>query len=102
MPTIYIHRGPSSVNANIGLTVKNLEATITSLNKVLKSVEEGNGTLGKLLNDEAMYNNLTNASKELEELLSEMKLYPKRFVHFSLFGKKDKGYNPELGNNPKE
>ncbi|AMC12274.1 ABC transporter substrate-binding protein [Lutibacter profundi] len=83
------------VNANLGLTVKNLETTITSLNKILESVEEGKGTLGKLLNDEGMYNNLTNASKELEELLKEMKLHPKRFVHFSLFGKKDKGYQPE-------
>ena len=83
------------VNANLGLTVKNLEVTITSLNKILESVEEGKGTLGKLLNDEDMYNNLTNASKELEELLKEMKLHPKRFVHFSLFGKKDKGYQPE-------
>lgn len=83
------------VNANLGLTVKNLETTITSLNKILESVEEGKGTLGKLLNDDGMYNNLTNASKELEELLKEMKLHPKRFVHFSLFGKKDKGYQPE-------
>lgn len=90
------------VNANIGLTVKNLEATIASLNEILKGAEEGKGTLGKLLTDDTMYANLTNASKELEELLNEMKLHPKRFVHFSLFGKKDKGYNPELENNPKE
>jgi phospholipid/cholesterol/gamma-HCH transport system substrate-binding protein len=48
-----------------------------------------------LLKDEGLYTNLSNSSKELEELLNEMKLHPKRFVHFSLFGKKDKGYNPE-------
>jgi len=83
------------VNANLGVTVQNLETTIKNLNKILVNVEAGNGTLGKLLNDEAMYNNLTNSSKELEELLREMKLNPKRFVHFSLFGKKDKGFNPE-------
>ncbi|MFK5958235.1 MAG: MlaD family protein [Lutibacter sp.] len=82
------------VNANLGLTVKNLGLTINNLNKILESVEAGNGTLGKLLKDEKMYNNLTNSSKELEELLREMKLHPKRFVHFSLFGKKDKGYEP--------
>ena len=85
-------------NANIGLTIKNLEATVNQLNSLLSSVEAGNGTIGKLFADESMYNNLTNASKELEELLREMKLNPKRFVHFSLFGKKDKGYNP----NPNE
>ena len=84
------------VNANLGLTIKNLEDTIGNINNVLDGLENGEGTLGKLLKDDEMYTNLTNASKELEELLNEMKLHPKRFVHFSLFGKKDKGYNPEL------
>ena len=46
------------------------------------------------MKDEALYSNLENASKELEELLREMKENPKRFVHFSLFGKKEKEYNP--------
>lgn len=81
--------------SNIGETVKKLEATVTSLNSILSNMESGEGTLGKLLHDEGMYTNLTNASKEMEELLREMKLNPKRFVHFSLFGKKDKGYSPK-------
>ncbi len=80
---------------NIGNTVKEVEKTLDNLNGLLVSVRNGEGTLGKLMNDEAMYQNLTNASKELEELLREMKLNPKRFVHFSLFGKRDKGYNPD-------
>ena len=84
------------VNANLGLTIKNLEDTIGNINNVLDGLENGEGTLGKLLKDDEMYTNLTNASKELEELLNEMKLHPKRFVHFSLFGKKDKGYNPDV------
>lgn len=85
----------SLVNANIGATVKNLEMTIASLNSILKNLEDGKGTVGKLLTDDEMYVNLTNASKELEELLREVKLHPKRFVHLSVFGKKDKGYKPE-------
>ncbi len=85
----------SLLNSNMGATIKNIEATVSNLNKILVSIESGEGTLGKLLKDEEMYTNLTNASKELEELLKEMKLHPKRFVHFSLFGKKDKGYKPE-------
>lgn len=88
----------SLVNANIAMTVKTLETTLESFNSILDKVESGEGSLGKLLNDEAMYSNLTNASKELEELLREMKLHPKRFVHFSLFGKKDKGYDPSPEN----
>lgn len=83
-------------NANIGSMVKNLETTVTSINAILTNVEQGKGSLGKLMKDDGMYTNLTNASKELEELLNEMKLHPKRFVHFSLFGKKDKGYKPEV------
>lgn len=86
----------SLVNANIGLTIKKLESTITSVNSILNGLEAGNGTMGKLLTDDEMYVNLTNASKELEELLREVKLHPKRFVHVSMFGKKDKGYNPEV------
>lgn len=82
------------VNANLGLTVKKLQKTVTGLNTVLSKINSGEGSLGKLLKDDKFYNNLTNASKELEELLREMKLHPKRFVHFSIFGKKDKGYKP--------
>lgn len=83
------------VNANFGEMVKSMDATLTSVNTILSNLESGQGTMGKLLTDEEMYVNLTNASKELEELLREMKLHPKRFVHVSVFGKKDKGYVPE-------
>lgn len=81
--------------ANLGATVKKLEATLTNVNGLLADMKSGKGTLGKLMKDDAMYTNLTNASKEMEELLREMKLNPKRFVHFSLFGKKPKPYNAE-------
>ncbi|REH52331.1 phospholipid/cholesterol/gamma-HCH transport system substrate-binding protein [Tenacibaculum gallaicum] len=80
---------------NLGESVKKLEATLVNVNGLLANMKSGKGTLGKLMTDEKMYTNLTNASKELEELLREMKLNPKRFVHFSLFGKKPKPYNEE-------
>ncbi|CAM1344473.1 MlaD family protein [Tenacibaculum amylolyticum] len=81
--------------ADLGKTVKKLETTLDNVNTLLAGMKEGKGTLGKLISDEQMYTNLTNASKEMEELLREMKLNPKRFVHFSLFGKKPKPYNEE-------
>jgi len=83
----------SLVASNIAGTIKDFEMTLASLNGILSGMESGEGTIGKLLTDEEMYTNLTNASKELEELLNEMKLHPKRFVHFSIFGKKAKGYD---------
>lgn len=81
--------------ANLGGTVKKLEGTINNVNQLIAGINSGKGTLGKLMSDEKLYSNLTNASKELEELLREMKLNPKRFVHFSLFGKKPKPYNED-------
>lgn len=84
------------LNANIGQTIAKLETTLNNVNSLIEGIEKGEGTLGKLAKDETMYTNLTNASKELEELLREFKLNPKRFVHFSLFGKKPKPYTPEV------
>ena len=79
-------------NANLKETIKKLETTLTNFNGIITSIENGEGSLGKLLKDEGLYTNLEGASKEMEELLREMKLHPKRFVHFSLFGKKPKPY----------
>jgi len=73
--------------ANLGATVTSLRNTLESFNRILDSIESGNGTFGKLVKDEELYNNLNNATKELEELLREVKLHPKRFVHVSIFGK---------------
>jgi|JI9StandDraft_2_1071091.scaffolds.fasta_scaffold42718_2 phospholipid/cholesterol/gamma-HCH transport system substrate-binding protein len=81
--------------AKIAETVQELKTTLDNINKIVAGLDNGDGSLGKLLKDEKMYNNLTGASKELEELLKEMKEHPKRFVHFSVFGKKDKGYVEE-------
>jgi len=83
---------------DIATTIKKVESTLENVNALMANIEKGNGTLGKLMTDEEMYTNLTNASKEMEELLREMKLNPKRFVHFSLFGKKAKAYNDENNN----
>jgi phospholipid/cholesterol/gamma-HCH transport system substrate-binding protein len=82
-------------NSNIGEIMRKAEITLTSVNGLLNGISQGKGSLGKLVNDDAMYNNLTNVSKELEALLRELKLNPKRFVHFSLFGKKAQAFDKE-------
>ncbi len=79
-------------------TLTEFHKTITNLDLILTNINSGKGNVGKLLKDEKLYQNFTNASKELEELLRDMKLHPKRYVHFSLFGKKAKAYKP----NPKD
>jgi len=89
-------------NTNLDQTIKNLEATIQNFNTISSKIENGEGSIGKLLKDEALYNNLEGASLQLEQLLEDMKLNPKRYVHFSLFGKKPKQYDAagnEIKNN---
>jgi phospholipid/cholesterol/gamma-HCH transport system substrate-binding protein len=78
--------------ADLAATVIKLQTTLDSFNSVLDSIQSGNGSIGKLMNDDALYNNLEAASKELEELLNDFKLHPKRYVNVSVFGKKAKEY----------
>ena len=78
--------------ADLGATVKKLEATLTSVNVMMANLEQGKGSMGKLLSDDAMYNNLTKTSKELELLLQDLRLNPTRYVNVSVFGKKNKPY----------
>ncbi len=79
-------------NAGLGRTIANLDSTVTNLNSLMASIESGNGTLGKLANDEKLYNNLNSASQELDLLLQDFRLNPKRYVNVSVFGKKQKEY----------
>ncbi|MEE9349564.1 MAG: MlaD family protein [Flavobacteriaceae bacterium] len=74
-------------------SLSNVDVLIANFNTISKELSSGKGSIGKLLKDDGLYINLENATKEMEELMREMKEHPKRFVHFSLFGKKDKkGY----------
>jgi phospholipid/cholesterol/gamma-HCH transport system substrate-binding protein len=77
---------------NIGKTARNLDKTMASVDKMISNLNGGRGTMGKMLNDDTMYKNLTKTSKELELLLQDVRLYPTRYVNVSLFGKKNKPY----------
>lgn len=77
---------------NLSSTIRNLESTIKNLDALLGKMEKGEGTLGKLMNNEELYNNLTKASKELDLLLQDFRLNPKRYVNVSVFGRKQIEY----------
>lgn len=83
----------NSINkADLGKTVKSLNSTLEKVNGIMVNLESGNGSMGKLLKDEAFYNNLTKSTKELELLLQDVRLYPTRYINVSVFGKKNKPY----------
>lgn len=90
----------SLAKADFGKTVQNLEKTLASVDKLMADMEQGKGTMGKLMKDDEMYNNFASASKELELLLQDLRLHPTRYVNVSVFGKKDKPYKaPEVNEN---
>jgi phospholipid/cholesterol/gamma-HCH transport system substrate-binding protein len=76
----------------ISKTVSDLDKTLVNVNNLLTGLEKGNGTLGKLMKDDKLYENLEVASFQLKELLQDFKLNPKRYVNVSVFGKKNKEY----------
>lgn len=76
--------------SNVKQTLSNLQETIASLQKVLKNVETGQGSLGKLASDDSLYVHLDQSSHNLSLLLEDMKAHPGRYIHFSVFGKKEK------------
>jgi len=79
--------------ANFKQTIDNANKAVADLQGIVTKVNNGQGTLGLLVNDTKMYDNLNNASKNLDNLIIDLKENPKRYVHFSVFGggnKKDK------------
>lgn len=77
--------------SNLGATVKELQTTLSNFKGILSSIEKGEGTMGKLLKDEGLYNNLKGATKEMEALLKDIKLHPKRY--FRILSRKEIPYN---------
>jgi len=85
---------------NFSQMVSELETTLANFKAVSENLNSGKGTLGKLLTDDSLYVNLEFATRQLEELLQDIKLNPKRYIHISVFGKRPGDYTePESREN---
>ncbi len=71
-------------------TVKQYEIAANNINQLLTSLKAGEGSAGKFLKNDNIYERLDNAAGALEDLLTDLKQNPKRYVQFSIFGKKEK------------
>ena len=71
--------------------VENAKNTLATLNQTLDAANKGEGTLGKLLGDDALYNNLVETNKQLQNLINDLTVHPERYIHMSIFGAKTKG-----------
>ena len=72
--------------SDIKETLDNANKAMASLQSAVDKVNSGKGSIGLLLNDEKLYNNLNKASKNLDNLMIDLKANPKRYVSFSVFG----------------
>lgn len=75
---------------DIRKTVNRIDSTVNYVNRTLAKATESGGTIDKLLSDESVYNNLSKSLEDLDKLLIDMQENPKRYVHFSVFGRKNK------------
>jgi phospholipid/cholesterol/gamma-HCH transport system substrate-binding protein len=88
----------------ISRTLSDLNRILADISGVVNKINNGEGSLGLLVNDEELYNNLSQASLELNTLLEDLRLNPQRYVHVSVFGKKasKQPYTPPSEEEPAE
>lgn len=75
---------------DLASTKQQVDNTIASVQQLTNRLNSNDGTLGLLMNDPSLYNNLTSTMRDADSLLVNLRQHPKRYVHFSLFGKKDR------------
>jgi len=80
----------SLASAKIPEAVDNLNTTLADLKATIQRINSNNGSLGLLINDRHLYQNMEDATRSLTTLLDDLRVHPKRYVSLSVFGKKDK------------
>lgn len=76
--------------ADLAATVARVDTAVDGVNSLLAEVRSQEGTLGQLIYNKSLYNHIDATVVSADSLLVDLKAHPKRYVHFSLFGKKDK------------
>jgi phospholipid/cholesterol/gamma-HCH transport system substrate-binding protein len=85
----------SLAKANIKSVVNNANSALAHAASVLDKINRGEGSMGLLVNDKRLYNHLDSASADLDRLFIDLKAHPARYVHLSVFGKKEKVKKPK-------
>ena len=77
-------------SVDVAGTMAQVDETIANLKSFTNKLNSKDGTLGHLMNDPTLYNNMNSTMLNADSLLINVRQHPKRYVHFSVFGKKDK------------
>lgn len=91
----------SLAGMDLNYTVSKMNSLLTRIDSITARIEAGEGTIGKLSNDEELYDNLTSSTKELSDLLYDLKMNPSRYVRFSVFGG-NKSYEEPVEEEPEK
>ena len=85
----------SLAKSNLKDAISEADKTLRELNGLVAQINKGQGTLGKLAKNDSLYNNLNKASEDLDKLMQDLRINPERYIHLSVFGRKDKN-KPKL------
>ncbi len=80
----------SLAQANIKQTIDNTNKALTQANVILNQINSGQGTMGKLIRNDSLYNNLNKSAEDLDKLMKDLRINPERYVHVSVFGRKER------------
>ena len=79
-------------NSGFDQTLINFKKSSEDLSSILNEINRGEGTITKLISNDSLFNNLNDASRSIDLLLEDIRLNPNRYIHFSIFGRKNKSY----------
>lgn len=82
--------GDTLAHAAVGASLRSLKESLSQVETALGKVNGGKGSLGRLLNNDTLYMNLEKSSRQLNLLLQDLRVNPERYVHISVFGRKEK------------
>ena len=77
-------------DVDVAGTMQQINATLANAKEFTEKLNSNQGSLGKLMNDPSLYNHLNATIRDADSLMIDLKQHPKRYVHFSVFGRKDK------------
>ena len=80
----------SLAKANVKQTIERTNTALLHANEILAQVNSGQGTLGKLVKNDSIFNNLNRASEDLDKLVKDLRINPERYMHISVFGRRDR------------
>lgn len=92
----------SLTRANYASAIQNASNALEQLDSLVTMINSGQGSLGLLLNDDKLYNNLEQASLEIDKLAEDLRVNPERYVQFSVFGRKQKEDKPKKKDRDKD